>query len=159
MLLENFTETIWLVLRSTNWSTKCPGYSRACNVFKRRVRKQRCDLRRNSRRVGSTSTDWRVNWTGRGIMMIWNVKLVYWGQSISRRYQPVSLARAWNIFLWSARRRFSKLKIWNHPPPPTHSVSGLIIYSRYISEINYIIYRENTRKNRYVLRYWEIYNL
>lgn len=116
------------ISRSTSWLKRCPGYSRACNAFRRQVRRQRCGSKKNSKCVDSTLTDWRANWNDRGTMMTWSAKSVYWDQSIFRRYQPVSLEKAWNIFLWSASRRSNKPRTWSPPIHPTHSVSGLTIY-------------------------------
>lgn len=116
------------IFRSTSWLRKCPGYSRACNVFRRQVRKQRRGSRRSSKCAGSTSTDWRANWNGRGTMMTWSAKLVCWGQSTFRRYQLANLERAWSIFLWSASRRSNKPRTWNPPIHPTHSVSGPVCF-------------------------------
>lgn len=109
------------ISRSTSWLRRCPGY----NVFRRQVPKQRRGSRKSSKCAGSTLTDWKANWNGKGTTMTWSAKSVYWDQSIFHRYQLANLEKAWNIFLWNASRRSNKLRIWSPPIHLTHSVSGL----------------------------------
>lgn len=132
---QTLNEVDVAISRSTSWLRRCPGYNRACNAFRRQVRKQRRGSKRNSKCAGSTLTDWRANWNGRGTMMTWSAKSVCWDQSTFRKYQLANLEKAWNIFLWSASRRSNKPRTWNLPIHLTHSVSGPMIYliqGRYI---------------------------
>lgn len=145
---QTLNEVDVAISRSTSWLRRCPGYSRACNVFRRQVRKQRRGSRKSSKCVGSTLTDWKANWNGRETMMTWSAKSVFWDQSTFRRYQLANLEKAWNIFLWSALRRSNKLRIWSLPIHLTHSVSGLTIFhlrSLHIKDARHLIL---------IVRYW-----